>query len=121
MAVSAALCSPTYEDVHTVEWPSVNNGVSRLQQSWQGLRDDIVSIGDQYFNHGKEAAILEPKLCDLWHEILCAAKAAPAISSELDLLVTLILEARELDFLDRENPLNALDKNQDEAILPNGQ
>ncbi|KAI1980404.1 hypothetical protein LOZ53_000633 [Ophidiomyces ophidiicola] len=66
------------------------------QKTWRRLHDDMISIGDSYFNHGFGKARLRESLRDFWDELIHAAKITPADSPELDRLVTLILEAREL-------------------------
>ena len=90
--------------------------------TWKGLRDSMLSLGDQFFNHGVDAAQLAEGLHDLWDEVIHAAKILPAGNPELDRLVTLILEARELGLLVRkDNSENSESQEGEAARLPNGQ
>jgi len=87
----------------------------------QDLRDDVISVGDQFFNHRQDAAKLETRLRQLRIETFNAARAVPVSSPEHDPLVCLVLEARKVDHLHREDPLHSLDENHEGTILPNRQ
>lgn len=92
------------------------DGDDRLSPDYNpaGLRDTIVSIGDRYFNHGREGEDLEQELGDLWDEIFYAARFIFVTGPEAGHLVALILEAREFGHLARSG-------GQEGAIMPNGQ
>lgn len=79
-----------------------------------GLHEQMISIGDQYLNHGQDGAGLEERLHELWGEVFYSAKHISTTSYEHDRLVTLILEARQLGPLARRG-------DQEGAVLPNGQ
>lgn len=79
-----------------------------------GLHDQMISIGDQYLNHGQDGEALKEILNELWDEVFYAARSISATDYEHDRLVTLILEARELGHMSRKG-------DQEGALLPNGE
>ncbi|KAM4058777.1 hypothetical protein HRG_006276 [Hirsutella rhossiliensis] len=91
---------------------------ANAQDTCQGLRDDLFSIGFNYFAFDADTASIEEKLHDAWDEVIHAAKIIPFADAEIDRLVTLILELRELGQLARKHD----DATSNEAaIMPNGQ
>ncbi|DAA76435.1 TPA_exp: Uncharacterized protein A8136_0749 [Trichophyton benhamiae CBS 112371] len=94
------------------------------QETWEGLRNNIYSIGRSYIDNHCTAAETESRLHDLWDELIHVAKVTPAHSPEHDRLVILILEARELGSF----PINQKDRDAlpgtrvcEVATMPNGQ
>ncbi|KAF3892502.1 hypothetical protein GTR04_4434 [Trichophyton interdigitale] len=94
------------------------------QETWEGLRNNIYSIGRSYLDNHCTAAETESRLHDLWDELIHVAKMTPAHSPEHDRLVVLILEARELGSF----PINQKDRDAlpvtkacEVATMPNGQ
>ncbi|KAG6032894.1 hypothetical protein E4U19_007028 [Claviceps sp. Clav32 group G5] len=81
---------------------------------WQGLRDDVFRIGQNYFTSIYTLSSIEGFLHDAWDEFIHAALLQPADSAELDRLVTLILEVRELGGLSKQG-------GQEAAVMSNGQ
>jgi len=93
---------------------------TRPREMWRGLRDEVIGLSDQYFNHHLCVGQVDERLHDLWDELIHIAKVTPADSAEHDRLVTLVLEARELGSFARKIVENGEDR-QEEAVLPDGQ
>ena len=89
--------------------------------TWKGLRESMLGLGDQFFSHDVDATQLEEGLHDLWDEVIHAARILPADSPEVDRLVMLILEARELGLFVRKDNDNNAPQEREVARLPNGQ
>ncbi|KAG6184879.1 hypothetical protein E4U27_000797 [Claviceps purpurea] len=81
---------------------------------WQGLRDDVFRIAQNYLTSTYTLSSIEGYLHDAWDEFIHAALLQPADSAELDRLVTLILEVRELGGLSKQGE-------QEAAVMSNGQ
>ncbi|KHO02055.1 uncharacterized protein MAM_01056 [Metarhizium album ARSEF 1941] len=95
----------------------------KAREICQGLRDDLFRIGQNYFSRTYDLASIEGFLHDAWDEFIYAAKMQPADSAEIDRLVTLILEVRELGAF-RPTEQDAVDqsKRSEEAVtMSNGQ
>ncbi|KAG5978465.1 hypothetical protein E4U55_006176 [Claviceps digitariae] len=105
----------------------------QAREIWQGLRDDLFRIGHNYFASTYTLGGIEGFLHDAWDEFIHAAMLHPADSAELDRLVTLVLEVRELGVFSQKCPAhenaNAQSvpdtreekQEEKEAIMSNGQ
>ncbi|KAM4063686.1 hypothetical protein HRG_006812 [Hirsutella rhossiliensis] len=78
----------------------------------KGLRDDLLRIGQHFFDHASPVADMEESLHDAWDELIHAARIIPAESPEHDRLVNLVLEMREFGLLARA---------EGDAVVSNGQ
>ncbi|KAG8422987.1 hypothetical protein J3459_009906 [Metarhizium acridum] len=73
----------------------------KARQIWHSLRDDVFRIGMNYFSLTYDLISIEGFLHHAWDEFIHVAMTQPADSAELDRLVTLILEVRELGTVTR--------------------
>ncbi|KAG6301525.1 hypothetical protein E4U09_005115 [Claviceps aff. purpurea] len=90
------------------------NDPLKAGEIWQGLRDDVFRIGQNYLTSTYTLSSIEGYLHDAWDEFIHAALLQPADSAELDRLVTLILEVRELGGLSKQGE-------QEAAVMSHGQ
>ncbi|KAM5447676.1 hypothetical protein McanCB49686_007539 [Microsporum canis] len=118
--LTAAMLSSTSPAKKRVKGSTTTNP----RETWEGLYNNIHSIGRSYLENDSTAFEIEGRLHDLWDELIHAARITPALSPEHDRLVVLILEARELGPF----PVNKKDGDSlpptvicDMATLPNGQ
>lgn len=92
--------------------------VAEAAETRKGLRENLISIGLNYIIHSSGADEMEEQLRDVWDELIHAARTLPAESPELDRLVTLVLEVRELGLIGR---VKSDAHGREDAVLPNGQ
>ncbi|KAJ4163429.1 hypothetical protein LMH87_005160 [Akanthomyces muscarius] len=97
---------------------SFKHDESSAADIYQGLRDDLFRIGQNYFVFNFDLARIEGDLHDAWDELIHAAKRLPLDGAEHDRLVTLILELRELGQLQRKKKDTDLEE---VAVMPNGE
>ncbi|RCI12109.1 hypothetical protein L249_0947 [Ophiocordyceps polyrhachis-furcata BCC 54312] len=80
----------------------------------KNLRQDLLRISQQFFDGEQD---FEEGVRDVWDELIHTACILPPDSPEIDRLVTLILEIRELGPLIRTGD----DGGEQPAVMPNGQ
>lgn len=91
---------------------------SHAPEIHKGLRDDLLRIGQHFFEHPSGDAEMEEGLRDAWDELIHAAKIISADSPEHDCLANLVLEMRDFGPLAR-----GVGRGDDRtpAVLSNGQ
>lgn len=72
------------------------HSVENAFKTYQGLRDDLLRIGCQYFECSVGVEGIEEDLHDIWDELIHASMVLPAVSAEHDRLVMLVVSMREL-------------------------
>ncbi|KAK2875164.1 hypothetical protein FQN49_001728 [Arthroderma sp. PD_2] len=98
---------------------------ANAQEIWENLRNTICGIGRGYYTYSFTTDGIEGQLHDLWDELIHAVKITPATSAELDRLVLLLVETRELGVFaqtrnDREEDVASSTEAPGEVIVSNG-
>ena len=108
-----------------------NHVIGNTHETYKGLRNDLIRIGHQYFDHTIDITSIEENLHDAWDELIHASMVIPPDSSNHDRLVSLVLEVREFGAFsrDRKNKVQLeqqaepviISPDHGNAIMPNGQ